>query len=102
MRWALLVLVCACRNAPKTEPPVPPPLPSVEEVCVKAVDLTFADMDVAPTKEERDAYRGKCLEEVDKERTQEPTVYACEAPCVMAAQAYGDLQVCGERCKKHD
>ncbi|MBL8719040.1 MAG: hypothetical protein JNL79_23855 [Myxococcales bacterium] len=104
-RAVWLFVLLGCRNTPTattTEVPPPPPLPEPAAVCTKAVDLTFADMDAKPTAAERDAFRTECLKEAEKEQAEEPTVYACEAPCVMAAKVYAELESCTQKCKPHD
>jgi hypothetical protein len=73
--------------------------PTPEQVCAHTEEILDAEMATAKTKREKEDARKDCLDRAAAEQRDEPSRWACESGCTMAATSFEGLRGCDEKCK---
>lgn len=97
----LLLSACDPKPAPKTagEPSSTTAAPTPEQVCDHTAEILDAEMATAKTKREKEDERKACLDRTTAEQRDEPSRWACESGCTMAATSFEGLRGCSDKCK---
>jgi len=72
-----------------------------QSVCAHVVTLVaseFASAGTSMPADQRKQMHDDCVKEAQKERTNDPTGWACDSSCLMAATTFAAVEACKEKC----